>query len=264
MAVRTGDTPAAERARFQREPADILITTPESLYLLLTSNAHEALQSIDTVIVDEIHALVPTKRGAHLALSMERLAGDRRRRRCSASACRPRSARSTKSRASSAAPDPAGHAADQTADQTGPDRRRHGHAGRDRLTDAEDAIHDEFTADRASPNYRAVTIVDTSQKKKLELTIEVPVEDMARMGEAEEIPSGPASQGAGALVDLERDPSAAAGTGAGAPLDAHLRQQPARRGTARRARSTSSRASRWSARITARWRGRSGSRSRTS
>src|SRR5688572_32072392 len=73
VAIRTGDTPAAERARFQREPSDILITTPESLYLLLTSNAREALRSIDTVILDEIHALVPTKRGAHLALSLERL-----------------------------------------------------------------------------------------------------------------------------------------------------------------------------------------------
>src|SRR5919206_718308 len=73
VAVRTGDTPAIERARFQREPADILITTPESLYLLLTSNAREALRTIDTVIIDEIHALVPTKRGAHLALSLERL-----------------------------------------------------------------------------------------------------------------------------------------------------------------------------------------------
>jgi len=73
VAVRTGDTAARERARFQREPADILITTPESLYLLLTSNAREALRSVETVIVDEIHALVPTKRGAHLALSLERL-----------------------------------------------------------------------------------------------------------------------------------------------------------------------------------------------
>src|SRR5688572_30904006 len=73
VAIRTGDTPAAERARFQREPADILITTPESLYLLLTSNAREGLRAIDTVILDEIHALVPTKRGAHLALSLERL-----------------------------------------------------------------------------------------------------------------------------------------------------------------------------------------------
>src|SRR4051812_17362401 len=72
-AVRTGDTPATERTRFQREPADILITTPESLFLMLTSQAREALRSIRTVIVDEIHALVPTKRGAHLALSLERL-----------------------------------------------------------------------------------------------------------------------------------------------------------------------------------------------
>ena len=73
VAVRTGDTPATERARFQREPADILITTPESLYLLLTSNAREALRSVDTVIIDEIHALVPTKRGAH---GSERVVGD--------------------------------------------------------------------------------------------------------------------------------------------------------------------------------------------
>ncbi len=73
MSIRTGDTPARDRARFQREPADILITTPESLFLLLTSRARLALRSVETVIVDEIHALVPTKRGAHLALSLERL-----------------------------------------------------------------------------------------------------------------------------------------------------------------------------------------------
>ncbi len=72
--VRTGDTSAKERARMRRAPGDILITTPESLYLLLTSSrAREGLASIDTVIVDEIHALVPSKRGAHLALSLERL-----------------------------------------------------------------------------------------------------------------------------------------------------------------------------------------------
>ncbi len=71
--VRTGDTPSAERSHFHRLPADILITTPESLYLMLTSNARAALRSVETVIVDEIHALVPTKRGAHLALSLERL-----------------------------------------------------------------------------------------------------------------------------------------------------------------------------------------------
>src|SRR5208282_5527831 len=71
--VRTGDTPPAERGHFLRHSADILITTPESLYLLLTSNARQLLRSVETVIVDEIHALVPTKRGAHLALSLERL-----------------------------------------------------------------------------------------------------------------------------------------------------------------------------------------------
>src|SRR5205814_10261992 len=76
IAIRTGDTPQSERVRFQREPADILITTPESLYLMLTSNARDALRGVDTVIVDEIHALVPTKRGAHLMVSIERLAAN--------------------------------------------------------------------------------------------------------------------------------------------------------------------------------------------
>ena len=73
ISVRTGDTPQKERARFLRHPGEILITTPESLYLLLTSNASETLRSVETVIIDEIHALVPTKRGAHMALSLERL-----------------------------------------------------------------------------------------------------------------------------------------------------------------------------------------------
>ncbi len=73
VSIRTGDTPPVERARFQRHPADILITTPESLYLLLTSNAREALRSVEVVVIDEIHAIVPTKRGSHLALSIERL-----------------------------------------------------------------------------------------------------------------------------------------------------------------------------------------------
>jgi ATP-dependent Lhr-like helicase len=71
--VRTGDTPAKQRARMARAPPDVLITTPESLYLMLTSRVRETLASVDTLIIDEIHALVPTKRGAHLALSIERL-----------------------------------------------------------------------------------------------------------------------------------------------------------------------------------------------
>jgi len=73
VGVRTGDTDQRERQRMLRNPPDILITTPESLYLLLTSRARETLAGIDTVIVDEIHALAGTKRGAHLAVSLERL-----------------------------------------------------------------------------------------------------------------------------------------------------------------------------------------------
>ena len=73
VAVRTGDTPASERRDMLRTPPDILITTPESLFLLLTSQARETLRGIQTVILDEVHAVAGTKRGAHLALSMERL-----------------------------------------------------------------------------------------------------------------------------------------------------------------------------------------------
>jgi len=73
IAIRSGDTPASERARISRTPPDVLITTPESLYLLLTSQAREALGSVETVIVDEIHAIAGSKRGAHLFLSLERL-----------------------------------------------------------------------------------------------------------------------------------------------------------------------------------------------
>ncbi len=73
VAMRSGDTPADERRRFARRPSDILITTPESLFLLLTSQAREALSGVQTVIVDEVHAVAGTKRGAHLALTLERL-----------------------------------------------------------------------------------------------------------------------------------------------------------------------------------------------
>jgi len=73
VAVRTGDTPQSERRAQARHPAEILVTTPESLYLILGSAQRETLRTIETVIVDEIHALAPTKRGAHLALSLERL-----------------------------------------------------------------------------------------------------------------------------------------------------------------------------------------------
>jgi len=73
VAMRTGDTSSSERARLVRRPPDILITTPESLYLMLTSQAREILRDVHTVILDEIHAVAGGKRGSHLALSLERL-----------------------------------------------------------------------------------------------------------------------------------------------------------------------------------------------
>jgi len=179
IAIRTGDTPAADRARFQREPADILITTPESLYLLLTSNAREALRAVDTVIVDEIHALVPTKRGAHLALSIERLAArcERPPQRIGLSATqRPLEevARflggvaadgGTRGAGWSSRADTAARAGRRAAAGLG--------AGRD--------LETEFAAPRAALRYRPVTIVDAGSKKALKLTLEVPIEDMARL-----------------------------------------------------------------------------------
>ncbi|MBB4930256.1 ATP-dependent Lhr-like helicase [Lipingzhangella halophila] len=73
VGVRTGDTPASQRRALAAKPPDVLITTPESLFLVLTSRARSSLAGVETVIVDEVHSLAGTKRGAHLALSLERL-----------------------------------------------------------------------------------------------------------------------------------------------------------------------------------------------
>src|SRR3954471_6083879 len=73
VGIRTGDTSPEDRRTMQRHPPDVLITTPESLFLLLTSQARETLAGVRWVIIDEIHAMAATKRGAHLALSLERL-----------------------------------------------------------------------------------------------------------------------------------------------------------------------------------------------
>ncbi|MEU6060457.1 ATP-dependent helicase [Streptomyces sp. NPDC047097] len=75
VGIRSGDTPAAERRSLATRPPDILITTPESLFLMLTSATRDALAGVETVILDEVHAVAGTKRGAHLALSLERLDG---------------------------------------------------------------------------------------------------------------------------------------------------------------------------------------------
>src|SRR4051812_6694494 len=73
VGVRSGDTSQADRRALSKDPPEILITTPESLFLMLTSQARETLRTVDTVIVDEVHAVAATKRGSHLALSLERL-----------------------------------------------------------------------------------------------------------------------------------------------------------------------------------------------
>ncbi len=73
VGMRSGDTSSAERANLQRTPPDILITTPESLFLMLTSRAREALRGVTTLILDEVHAVAGSKRGSQLALSLEKL-----------------------------------------------------------------------------------------------------------------------------------------------------------------------------------------------
>lgn len=196
IGIRTGDTPAADRARFLRHPSDILITTPESLYLLLTSNAREVLAAVDTVIIDEIHSLVPTKRGAHLALSLERLEALRNRplQRIGLSAtqrpldevarylggvARPGASGGSRARALRAAPKRTSRTKKPAAT----------------IEHAEDQIEVEFaeTAPARRPVFRPVTIVDAGTRRPIALTVEVPVEDMARLGQAEPIASGPAS-----------------------------------------------------------------------
>jgi Lhr-like helicase len=255
--VRTGDTPHRERARFARHPADILITTPESLYLLLTSQASEALRSVDTVIIDEIHALVPTKRGAHMALTLERLEAltGRRLQRIGLSATqRPLEEvarflggvevegsgfrvqgsekqgtgnREQGTGTESEILDSVSNIVDSHPSDKNIDVARVGHPALQEQTTAgpsttvaaatsaqdDSVLHsqtdgstdrsvvgegaDDWSAgvvESGEIRYRPVTIVNASARKQLKLRIEVPVEDMARLGQMEEIPSGPASQ----------------------------------------------------------------------
>jgi ATP-dependent helicase Lhr and Lhr-like helicase len=140
VAIRTGDTPARERRDIARNPPDILITTPESLYLLLTSQAREILESVQWVIVDEIHSIAGTKRGAHLALSLERL--------------------------------------ERVVKQP---LQRIGLSATQRPLDE----IGRFLVGTGRP----VTLVDVGQRKKLDLQVIVPLEDMANPGR-EEPPGG--------------------------------------------------------------------------
>ena len=195
ISVRTGDTSQKERARFRRHPGEILITTPESLYLLLTSEAGESLRTVETVIVDEIHALVPSKRGAHMAVSLERLEAltGRRLQRIGLSATqRPLEevARFLGGAEGQGTETQGSGTAEIVADKV-----TEAPKVADVLMDA--ASDDGVKADVGvnAPRYRPVTVVNAGARKVLELKVEVPVEDMARLGEIEEQSSGPASQG---------------------------------------------------------------------
>jgi ATP-dependent helicase Lhr and Lhr-like helicase len=192
ISVRTGDTPQRERARFARHPAEILITTPESLYLILTSQAAEALRTVETVIIDEIHALVPTKRGAHLALTLERLQA------LTAKPLQRIGLSATQRPLEEVARFLGGVDVQGTGDQGTNGRRSRVHEEiADSFTHSDSLIAAPLVPEMvdAEPlRYRPVTIVNAAARKQLKLRIEVPVEDMARLGEMEEIPSGPASQ----------------------------------------------------------------------
>ncbi len=145
VAVRSGDTPASERARIGRAPPDILITTPESLYLLLTSTAREIVQSVETVIVDEIHSMVATKRGAHLSLSLERLEAAR-------------------------------------TDRSRPLQRIGLSATQRPLEEVARLLGGGEVGPTGAFKSRPVEIVDAGSKKAWELRVEVPVDDMSKLG----------------------------------------------------------------------------------
>ncbi|MFW2380431.1 MAG: DEAD/DEAH box helicase, partial [Acidimicrobiales bacterium] len=142
--LRTGDTPPEDRRRMQRHPPDLLITTPESLFLMLTSRVRETLASVETVIIDEIHALAATKRGSHMALTLERL----------------------------------DEIAEQSVQRIGLSATQRPLEEIARFLGG----HQDGN-DRAAGPPRPVTIVDAGVKKQMDIEVIVPVEDMGRLGE---------------------------------------------------------------------------------
>jgi ATP-dependent helicase Lhr and Lhr-like helicase len=156
VGMRTGDTSADARRRLVRDPPDILITTPESLYLMLTSQARETLRGVEAVIVDEIHAVAGTKRGAHLAVTLERL--------------------------------------ESQVTATGrPPPQRIGLSATQRPLDE---IARFLGGRGDDGRWRNVTVVDAGTRKPLEIEVVVPVDDMGALGEIVEEPvSGPAAGG---------------------------------------------------------------------
>ncbi|MFA4929440.1 MAG: DEAD/DEAH box helicase, partial [Patulibacter sp.] len=168
VALRTGDTPQRDRAAMRRRPPDVLITTPESLFLMLTSGAREMLTGVETVIIDEIHAVASTKRGSHLALTLERLSALREN-------------------------DPSLRPGAWTGEQM----QRIG------LSATQNPL-EEVGRFLVGPQ-RACRIVETGEKKKMDLRIQVPVESMTELDLV----------GAGARTAADDDPDGVLGDGAG-------------------------------------------------
>jgi ATP-dependent Lhr-like helicase len=159
VGLRTGDTPADERRKLIRNPPDILITTPESLYLMLTSAARETLQGVEAVIIDEIHSVARTKRGAHLSLSMERLV-------------------------------------EWTTANGSPAPQRIGLSATQRPLEEIAAFLGGRDDGPHGGTWRPVTIVDAGVRKELDVEVIVPVDDMGELGQVVEGPvSGPAAAG---------------------------------------------------------------------
>ena len=156
VGMRTGDTPSNDRQKLVRRPPDLLITTPESLYLMLTSKAAETLVGVETVIIDEIHAMATTKRGAHLALTLERLeeVTERPAQRIGLSATQ--------------------RPLEEIAEFLGG--------------------YDTPGSDGQPGTRRPVQIVDAGIRKDLQIEVVIPVEDMSTLGQVStELVSGPAT-----------------------------------------------------------------------
>jgi len=148
VGMRTGDTPANERQKLIRRPPDLLITTPESLYLMLTSSARDTLLGVQTVIIDEIHAMATTKRGAHLALTLERLEDLKRQ------------------------------AAEQSFQRIGLSATQR---PLEEIAEFLGGFAEPGTSGENGPQ-RPVQIVDAGIRKQLEVEVVIPVEDMADLG----------------------------------------------------------------------------------
>jgi ATP-dependent Lhr-like helicase len=216
VGMRTGDTPPDERRKLARNPPDLLITTPESLYLMLTSAARQTLVDVEAVIIDEIHALAATKRGAHLALSLERLDAICRTppQRIGLSATqRPLEEIATflggfewvggghlgpLGPASGVAPASGRDDADDTATDGGAEDPTDQALGADDPVDEtpeapiEVGVSSPFApAPGGVLRRRPVTIVDAGVTKTLDLSVIVPVEDLGQLGTVEANPDAP-------------------------------------------------------------------------